>query len=163
MWDLKKSFPDLSAINRGFGGSQIADSVQFAERIVIPYEPRAVVFYAGDNDLNSGKAPERVAADFQEFAAKIHAKLPQTKLLFIAIKPCPSRWKNADKQRVANELIRKFCEADSRRQFIDIVPKMLNSEGQPRPELFLKDMLHMNADGYQLWGDVLRPHLKEAN
>lgn len=52
LWKLEESFPKLGAINRGFGGSQLADAVHFAERIVIPYRPRLVVLYAGDKRLS---------------------------------------------------------------------------------------------------------------
>ena len=131
----------------------------FAERIVIPYEPRVVVFFAGDNDLAGVKTSEQVVGDFQEFVKKIHGKLPEARLLFIAIKPSPSRWKIIEKQRAANELIRKFCEADKRLNFVDVVPKMLSEEGQPRAELFLKDQLHMNADGYRLGTELVKPHI----
>jgi len=83
-WDLKKSFPDLDVINHGFGGSQIADSTHFAPRIVLKNEPRTVVFYAGDNDIKSGKTPEQVGEDFQAFANLIHKELPKTKIVFIS-------------------------------------------------------------------------------
>ena len=159
MWNLKESFPDLPVINRGFGGSHIADSVQFAERIVIPHEPRVVVFYAGDNDLNSGKTVERVEADFREFVGKVHAKLPKTRIVFLAIKPSPSRWKLFDKQTQANERIQKFCESDKRLTYLDVVKPMLGDDGQPRAELFSKDQLHMNADGYRLWTELVKPHI----
>src|ERR1700677_4985783 len=73
-WDLHKSFPELNAVNRGFGGSQLADSVYFAPRIVLKYEPRTVVLYAGDNDLAAGKTPDQVAADFRAFTRLILAR-----------------------------------------------------------------------------------------
>src|SRR5271166_6572501 len=88
-WNVDKSFPGLSVINRGFGGSELADSVHFAPRIVLPYEPRVVVLYAGDNDLGSGKTPEQVAADFRDFTRSIHSRLPKTRIVFLSIKPSP--------------------------------------------------------------------------
>src|SRR5688500_11038891 len=90
---LEQDFPGVKVVNRGFGGSQLEDSVFYVDRIVIPYRPRTVVLYAGDNDLNSGKTPETVHADFKKFAKRIHAKLPATRIVYIAIKPSPSRWK----------------------------------------------------------------------
>ena len=162
LWDVKKSFPGLPVINRGFGGSQIEDSTHFAERIVFPYEPCAVVFYAGDNDIAVGKSAETVAADFKAFAKKVNERLPNTPLLFIAIKPSPSRWKLFETQIKANKLIREYCEeCCPAPKFVDIVKPMLGAEGQPREELFVKDRLHMNADGYALWNGTLRPHLEK--
>jgi len=64
---MAEDLPGKNVINRGFGGSQIADSVRFADRIVIPYHPARIFFYAGDNDLNAGKSPETVAGDFAAF------------------------------------------------------------------------------------------------
>ncbi len=88
-WDLAKSFPDLGAVNVGFGGSQTADATHFAPRIVLKYKPRLIVFYSGDNDLAGGKTPETVAADFKEFVAVVHKELPKTKIVLVSVKPCP--------------------------------------------------------------------------
>ena len=159
-WNLKKSFPDLPAINRGFGGSQVADSVHFADRIVLPYRPRVVVLYAGDNDVAAGKTPEQVAADYRAFVQKVHAGLPKTRIVFVAIKPSLRRWHPVDKMREANRLVRAAAEKDPLQVFVDVDAPMLGPDGKPRPELFRKDGLHLNADGYQLWSDLVRPHLK---
>src|SRR5205823_12260276 len=91
-WDLKKFFPDLIAINRGFGGSEMIDSLHYADRIVIPYKPRIVVVYAGDNDTAQGTSPEEVAKNFELLAEKIHTALPRTKIIDISIKPSFARW-----------------------------------------------------------------------
>lgn len=157
---LARDFPGMPVINRGFGGSQLADSVTFADRIVIPYQPRVVVLYAGDNDLNAGKTPEIVFADFKAFVAKIHAALPQTRIVFIAIKPSPSRWKLRDSIVRANGLVAAECARDPRLAFADIYTPMLNAQGEPRPELFVKDMLHINEAGYAVWTPVVAPLLK---
>ena len=163
LWDVKKAFPNLPVINRGFGGSQIEDSTHFVERIVFPYEPCAVVFYAGDNDIAAGKSAETVAADFKAFAKKVQERLPNTVLFVIPVKPSPSRWKHIETQRAANKLISDYCEecCCNGAVFVDIVKPMLGADGQPREELFLKDRLHMNANGYALWNDALRPHLEK--
>ena len=72
---LGQDFPGVTTINRGFGGSELADSVFYADRIVIPYHPRLVVLFAGTNDIWAGKSPEAVAADFKAFRTKLHAAL----------------------------------------------------------------------------------------
>ncbi len=159
-WDVAKSFPDLEVVNRGFGGSQIADSTHFAARIILPHRPRAVVLYAGDNDLAAGKAPEQVLADFQAFVRAVHKELPKTKVLFLAVKPSPKREKLMDAQRKANGLIEAFCKQDERLLYVDVFTPMLDKDGKPRPELFVKDMLHLNEEGYRLWTALLKPHLK---
>lgn len=157
---LPHDFPGVKVINRGFGGSELADSAFYVDRIAIPYRPRMVVLYAGDNDLHAGKTPETVLADFKSFCGKIHAALPQTRIVFIAIKPSPSRWKIKDQVVRANALIAAECAKDKRHAFADIYTPMLNAQGEPRPELFVQDMLHLNEAGYSLWKPVVAPLLK---
>jgi lysophospholipase L1-like esterase len=161
LWEtLAQDFPRAKVINRGFGGSQIADSLAYADRIILPYRPKTVVLYAGDNEIAAGKSPEEVFADFKALARTIHRKLPRTRVRFISIKPSPSRWRLADKIKAANQLIAEFCGQDKRLAYIDVFSPMLGTDGRPRPELFVKDKLHLNAQGYELWARIVAPHLK---
>jgi hypothetical protein len=155
---LSRDFPGLPVFNRGFGGSEIADSTALADRIIIPYRPRLIVFYAGDNDLAAGKSASQVVSDFRSFLARVHAGLPETRVIFLSIKPSPSRWKLKDKIETANFQISAIH--DPLLTFVNIYPQMLDAEGKPRPELFLSDMLHMNEKGYAIWITALRSHLK---
>ena len=155
---LAQDFPGKQIINRGFGGSEIADSVEFADRIIIPYAPRTMVFYAGDNDLAAGKSPETVFADFQALLKKIHDKLPETRVIFISIKPCPLRWRLRDKVREVNQKIAAI--KDDKLIFVDVYPAMIGPDGKPKPDLFLKDGLHPSAKCYQLWAKLIAPHLE---
>jgi lysophospholipase L1-like esterase len=159
-WDLKKSFPDLDVINRGFGGSQIADSTHFAPRLIFKAEPRLIVFYAGDNDIAAGKTPEQVSDDFQDFAKSVHKELPKTKIVFISIKPSVLRWEQADKQKKANELIEAFCKKNDYLTYVDVVKPMLGDDGKPRKDLFVADGLHMTEKGYEVWVSVLKAVVK---
>lgn len=153
-------FPFTTVLNRGFGGSELSDSVFYADRIVIPYAPRLVVVYAGENDLQLGKSAEALLADFQAFCGKVHPALPKTKILFLAIKESPSRAKIRDKVLLANQLIAADCAKDPRRTFVDVATPMLDATGKTRPELFVADQLHMNPAGYAIWTKVLTPYLK---
>jgi len=159
-WKTDRWFAGLPVINRGFGGSQIADSVHFTDRILLPYRPKVVVLYAGDNDIAAGKSPRQVAADYRRFVEGVHAALPDTRIVFVAIKPSIRRWKLVDKMRHANRLIQAATEKDQRLVFLDIDKPMIGKDGKPRAELFKADGLHLNAKGYKLWSDLVRPHLK---
>jgi lysophospholipase L1-like esterase len=161
LWpSLSGDFPGMNVVNRGFGGSELADSVFFFDRLVAPYRPRIVVLYAGENDLAGGhKSPEQVAADFAQFRAKVQAALPAARLIYIACKPSPSRAAAWDKFRAANALIAAACAQDPRCVFVDVFPAMLDAQGAARPELFVGDHLHMNADGYAIWKKLLTPLL----
>jgi lysophospholipase L1-like esterase len=157
---LAQDFPDAAVINRGFGGSKIPDSTRYAPKIVLPYKPKTVVFYAGDNDLAQGRTPEGVLEDFKAFVRTVHTELPQTRILFIAVKPSPSRWKIVEKVREANRLIREFTQTDAKRLgYIDVFTPMLGPDGQPRPELYVQDQLHMTPKGYELWTALVKEQL----
>jgi lysophospholipase L1-like esterase len=160
LWDVKKSFPDLDAVNVGFGGSQIIDSTHFASRIIVPHKPRAVVFYAGDNDINGGRKPQQVADDFQAFVAAVHKDLPKCRVLFVAVKPSIARWKQFDTQKKANALVKELCAKDERLTFVDVVPLMLGPDGMPVADLYVKDGLHLSAAGYEKWTAAVNAALK---
>jgi lysophospholipase L1-like esterase len=148
------------AINRGFGGSLAADSVRYADRVVIPYHPQIVVFYAGDNDVEANHTPEQIASDFAAFEQKVHAALPATRIIFISIKPSIRRWPWIEQIKGANELVRQYCATHPQLTFVDIVPQMIGPDGKPRKELLVDDGLHMTPAGYAIWNDALRPLLQ---
>jgi len=162
MWDLDESFPKKNYINRGFGGSQIADSIAYLDRLVLKHKPRVVILYAGDNDIAAGKSPKTVARDFQTFQEQVHAALPNTRILYIAIKPSLKRWKLYPKMKAANQKIAEICRQEKRLTFLDIATPMLGDHGKPQPSLFADDGLHLNAAGYALWTEIVTPHLKSV-
>ena len=159
---LEQDFPGIPVVNRGFGGSQIADSICYAPRIVFPLKPATLVFYAGENDLAAGKTPEQVAADFQRLVADVQTALPATRILFVSLKPSPCRAGLLDAMRQANALIKDLMQPDPRLEFVDVFTPMLDETGTPRAELFADDRLHLNAAGYALWTRILRPRLAPA-
>jgi lysophospholipase L1-like esterase len=157
---LARDFPEVRVVNRGFGGSELADSVHYLDRLVLPHQPRVVVLYAGENDLQAGATAEEVHARFQAFRQGLHAALPQTRLVFIAIKPSPSRAKIRERIDRANTLIAATCREDPRLAFADVVPPMLDAAGQPRAELFVADRLHLSEAGYAVWQPIVAPLLR---
>ena len=158
LWpNLKAYFPGANVIQRGFGGSELWQVVNYAPRIVLPYCPKRIVVYAGDNDLAAGRSPEQVLKDYEDFVELVHRNLPETKIAFIAIKPSPSRRALIDSMRRANELVRNYSSRDPRLAYVDVFSPMLTNSGPPRPELFSADSLHMNARGYEIWRKLLAP------
>ncbi len=161
MWTtLDRDFPGVPVLNRGFGGSEAGDVAQLAERIVVPYKPPVVVFYAGDNDLAAGKNPEQVLDAFRSFVATMHRDLPGTRVVFVSIKPSIARWNIVDKMRQANSLVRDYTRTDPRLAYVDVFTPMLDASGQPRRELYLEDGLHMTPAGYAIWRDVIAPVIR---
>lgn len=160
MWStLAQDYPNQRVINRGFGGSEIADSTHFADRIIFPYAPKTIFLRAGVNDLFNGRSPEQVYQDFQEFVAKVHSQLPDTDIYYIAINPTPARWGQVDKEKTLNTSIEQYAQHAPHVKYLDAVSVSLGPDGKPRPELFRKDRLHFNAAGYKLLAERVRPYV----
>jgi len=157
--NVQQAFPAHKVINRGFGGSEMSDAAEFAGRIAIPYHPKIVVIYSGDNDLATHKTPEQVAADFKSFAEQIHAALPDTVIVSIGVKPSPSRAKLVEQVRATDALLEAYCKANTNMVYIDDFTPMLSADGTPRPELFIKDGLHLNEQGRAIWISLIGPVL----
>jgi hypothetical protein len=162
LWQTRECFEEFEVINRGFGGSQISDVNYFAKRIVLRYEPKVIVFYAGDNDVAAGKSAKRVFDDYMKFEKLVHKELPDTRIIFISIKPSRRRWSLWDVMKAANMMIKDFSMRDSRLFYFDGATPLLDSDGEPKVELFLDDKLHLNSKGYEVWTKLLRPIIKEA-
>lgn len=158
--DLEKTFADYHAINRGFGGSTLTDAIYYEHDLVDPYQPKQVVIYSGENDIAYGNVTAQMVLNrFKTLFKLIRDKQPLLPVAFISIKPSPSRAQFQPIMIEANQLIKNFLQKERKTVFIDVYKKMLNEQGQMRPELFGPDMLHMNAMGYQIWTDAIRPHL----
>lgn len=160
MWcTLDRDFPSLPVVNRGFGGSEMTDLLFYAERVVLPYRPRTVVLYEGDNDLAAGKSPAEVRALFRRFTALVRGRLPDARVVVLSIKPSVAREKLLDATRAANAMLREDAARDAHVTYVDLFTPMLGRDGRPRAELFGGDGLHMNSEGYALWRATLKPVL----
>jgi lysophospholipase L1-like esterase len=163
LWEgLDSAFPGVNLVQRGFGGSELGDVVYRAPSIVLPYRPRLVVLYAGDNDLAAGKSPNQVLKEYESFVSLVLGELPETRIAFISIKPSPARWELIDNIRAANALVGNRAKTDPRLIYVDVFTPMLGADGFPRKELFDEDKLHLNAKGYVLWRNLLRPVVRET-
>jgi lysophospholipase L1-like esterase len=159
-WDLEESFPGDGYINRGFGGSQVADAIRQAPRLILPHEPGLIVFYSGENDLAFGKSANQVCQNYERFCELIHQELPRAQILILLIKPSPARADVQDSVIRINDFLRDYCDLDSRRHHLDVYSPMLDASGQPRRELFVEDGLHLSPSGYALWTSLLTPEIE---
>ena len=160
-WPVRKSFPDMKVVNRGFGGSKMSDANRYFERIVVPHQPRVIVLYEGDNDIGSGMTPEEVLKDFQAFVKLKEQHLPDTKLVVLSVKPSIRRWNMIDKIRETNALIEELCNQHPDLVYVDVDTPMIGKDGRPRKDLLADDNLHLSDAGYELWNGLVRPHLEE--
>jgi len=162
LWSsLASDFAGLPVINRGFGGSTFPEALHYLQRTVVRYHPRMVVVYEGDNDLAGGRTPQQIADDYRTFVRGVRDSLPNARILFLAIKPSPSRWKLESQRQEANRLVRAIVAKDANQTFVDVGTPMLDpASGHPRPALYRSDSLHMTPAGYAIWRTTVAPVLK---
>lgn len=162
MWtNLPQSFPKYTVINRGFGGSCLPDVIRYANDIIFPYQPRQIVIYCGENDLASSDTvtAKMVYSRFIHLYKMIRRKMPAVPIVYISIKPSPSRAKLMPAMKESNRLISRFLRTQKQAVFVDVFSAMLKRDGTPDSALFIEDNLHMNAAGYAIWQKMIEPYL----
>lgn len=165
-WEtLTEDMKPFTALNHGFGGSKIKDSTYYLDRLVFPFEPRAVVLFAGTNDINgiegASKTGEQVYEGFIEFVNVVRAQNPELPIYYISVSPTNARWKVWDEAQKANELIAAYCETQDKVTFIDTTSQLLGADGKPNKDLFIYDGLHLNEKGYAVWTSIIKPVLEK--
>jgi lysophospholipase L1-like esterase len=161
--DVQEYFPGYPIINRGFGGSTLEDVIRYADRVIFPYKPRQVVIYCGDNDIaySDTVSAKTVYLRFETLFTMIRKKMPGENIVFVAIKPSPSRASQRPRQDEANLKIKTFLAKQTDAYYVDVVHPMLSPDGKPLASIFLSDSLHMNAKGYAIWQKAILPYLKK--
>jgi lysophospholipase L1-like esterase len=156
LWDtLAEDFPDLPVVNAGFGGSTLLACSHFFGRLIGCLEARSLLLYAGDNDLGDGRSPRQVLIALRSLLWQFDARFPGVRFGFLSIKPSPARWHLRQAIREANGLARAELSPRPNSFYVDLVPHMLGENGQPRPEFYAPDGLHLSAAGYRLWKEVV--------
>ena len=159
--DVQSYFPDKKIINRGFGGSELTDAIRYANEIIIPYHPRQIVIYSGENDLaySDTVTPKIVLSRVKTLFNIIRASMPMIPIIYVSIKPSPSRENLMPKMEEANKLIKQYLQSKKNVVFIDVYHKMIGKDGKPLKDIFTDDNLHMNAKGYHIWQKAIAPYL----
>lgn len=152
----------LTVIPRGFGGSQFSDVLVRFDELIVPYRPRAILIYEGDNDVSSGKTPVQIIGDFKEFRRRVADLDASIQIYVIGVKPSLQRWNLKEQIEETNRLIAEECEQDEKLTFIDVSKFLLNDAGEPWADIFLGDGLHLNTIGYNLWGAAIGLQLVPA-
>lgn len=158
---LEEDFPGHQVLNRGFGGSRISDATYYFQRILTKHQPSQIVMYSGENDIASGKSAEMTFERFKSFYKKVKKDLPSTELVFISIKPSLARWEYYPEIDKANRKIKRFSFWHNNLRYVDVSKAMLGENGEPKPEIFKEDGLHMNSKGYKIWREIISPYLIE--
>ena len=163
---LESDMAPYKVVNHGFGGSKVQDSTYYYDRLVTPFKPEVIVFFAGTNDINGiegiSKSGEEVFEKVKEFYEKSQSILPDVPVYYISISPTKARWKAWEDAKTANELIEEYANTQKMLTMIDTTDELLNGEGLPNEELFVFDKLHLNEEGYKLWNSIIRPIVTES-
>jgi len=160
LWEsLSQNFPEISLINTGFGGSEMQDLLFYIDDLVIDYRPQKIFIYEGDNDINSGKSLDQIMNATTGVLNEVFSKIENAEVYIISPKPSPSRFHLKDTYEALNDRLKELSAQRDQVEFIDVWTPMLNKEGQPFPHIFIEDQLHMNAEGYAIWKEVIAPYL----
>lgn len=161
MWkDIDEYFPEQRVLNRGFGGSDFEDLLYYADRVIYPYKPSKIFIYEGDNDIASGDSPKKILKRAKKLRKQIRKALGDTPVVFISPKPSVARWELKDQYEEVNALLREYAEKEKNTAFADVWTPALDENGKVVEHIFLEDNLHMNAEGYKIWQEVLSPYVE---
>ena len=160
---LHEDLPGYTIINRGIDSFQTSDLAFFADRLVRPYTPRLIILHVGGNDVNTGKSPGQVLADFKAFVAKVRAVQPDVPIAFSSLTPGPARWDEASQRKATNQAIKDYIATQPHLLFIDLWDAMLTPDGKPREDIWVADRIHPNHEGYLLRVKIMRPILGEPD
>ncbi|MBR2668851.1 MAG: hypothetical protein IKE36_03535 [Solobacterium sp.] len=170
-YSLEKDMEPWKAQNHGMGGCTDPDMIQYAERLLYPFKPRAVLFQTGSNDLAMGMTPLQILHNKEKMYAEFLANMPQADLIIMSGLPLPNRtifWKDTVK---TNEYLKEMCDKHERLHFLDASEKMLTDHGEDRyrmydgsyanPALFRADGIHLNVKGHEVWTALQKQMLKD--
>lgn len=159
LWkDVQSYFPDRKILNRAFGGSTLVDVIRYRYDVVYPYQPKQIIIYCGENDFASSDTVtvEMVVKRFTTLFNYIRAKYKNVPLAYVSMKPSPSRVNLMPKYVEANKRIQTFLATKPNTKFVDVYSAMLTATGEPMPDIFKEDRLHMNEKGYAIWKKKLQ-------
>jgi len=159
MWDIKSSFPEAAAINRGFGGATTADVLHYYADVIAKYRPSSVIVYVGENDIAAGHTPEEASADVLRLLARIRTDLPDARIAYLSMKPSPSRWALWPKLEAINKAVRSESRKTGSFDYVDVVDALMTEKDVPDPRFYAADGLHLNAQGYASWTDIVDDYL----
>jgi lysophospholipase L1-like esterase len=162
LWkDIASYFPEHRVLNRGFGGSNFSDLLYYAERVIMPYQPTKIFIYEGDNDITQGDSPDQILANARQLRTLIREKLGDTPVVFISPKPSVARWQFKETYEAVNRALKAYAESEPNTEFADVWTPALDNDGNVKKDIFVKDNLHLNAKGYEIWQQVLSKYLPE--
>ena len=162
LWDqVEEQLRPLPVLNRGFGGSRTWEVLEYMDEIVIPYQPRIILYYAGSNDVNAGQPADEIVGRFKQFAERAAVELPRTKIFFVSPLRSPDKQARWDVVDEINAQMRAFASGSMQVDFIDLNPPLHNADGSPKNEWYT-DGQHITPEAYVEWSKIVKPIVAEA-
>jgi lysophospholipase L1-like esterase len=162
LWtNLKSAFPNHNVVNMGFGGSEMTDLLYYVHDLILPFKPKQIFIYEGDNDISQGRTTEQILSAADSILVLVRKELPQTEVVFIAAKPSLRRWSLKEKYEAYNRNLKAWTASKKNVRYADVWTPMINSDGNVKPDIFVEDGLHLNDKGYAIWTSALRKFIKK--
>ena len=157
MW---RSLPEISSgeavLNTGFGGSKAADLERYLFPLVLKFDPKRVFIYEGDNDLWADVPVQEILNSLKQIVTRIHLVDPGIEIILIGAKPSPSRWAKKETYQTFNQLLKAYCDREEQVTYLHTWNALTDAQGNPRPELYIQDQLHLNSAGYMIWNGIFK-------
>jgi len=156
---LDEDMEGLTVINRGFGGSQSGDLLLYADRIIMPYKPKAIVIGSGNNDVNAGVATELTISNYHELINMVHKALPETRMFLLSTKPSPGTPEKIPLKKALNPEIEKIAAQYDFVEYINVFDPLFDKDGHLSDDLYIYDRGHLNENGYAIWTPIIKKQL----
>jgi lysophospholipase L1-like esterase len=157
MW---RTLPEISSgeivLNTGFGGSKAADLERYLFPLVLKFDPKRVFIYEGDNDLWADVPVQEILNSLKQIVTRIHLVDPGIEIILIGAKPSPSRWAKKETYQTFNQLLKAYCDREEQVTYLHTWNALTDAQGNPRPELYIQDQLHLNSAGYMIWNGIFK-------
>ena len=157
MW---RSLPEISSgeavLNTGFGGSKAVDLERYLFPLVLKFDPKRVFIYEGDNDLWADVPVQEILNSLKQIVTRIHLVDPGIEIILIGAKPSPSRWAKKETYQTFNQLLKAYCDREEQVTYLHTWNALTDAQGNPRPELYIQDQLHLNSAGYMIWNGIFK-------
>ncbi|HVT71613.1 MAG TPA: GDSL-type esterase/lipase family protein [Lacunisphaera sp.] len=158
---LQKDFASLpvKVVNRGIGGDTTPNLLYRLPDDVLSLHPRALVLLIGTNDLGEHTPPADIADNLKVFMRRVRAEYPRIPIAWCLVMPRGGGDTYPERIHQLNDLIAKLAARDRRVTLVDTFAPLAQADGTSRPEYFVKDRLHLNPAGYEVWRSVMLPVL----
>lgn len=157
---IESDFSDKPIVSRGVSGTKTIDIYEYFDRLIMPYQPKQIFLYVGDNDLGYGWKPEEILEQFKKLFFAIRAEKTEAEIVYISIKPFPKRADRLEPTVKTNSLIKDFLESQKNVAYADVYSPMINEEGKLNPDNYMEDGRHLSSSGYKIWKEIVSKFIK---